>query len=144
MQVSDMLATKGHAVETTGPDATVGRAAQRLRTAHIGALIVSTDGRHVEGLIAERDIVNGLARYGSAVLHMHVRELMHRNPPTCAASDSIHDVMARMTTSRVRHLPVLERGELCGIVSIGDVVKNRLEETQREVSYLRDAYLARG
>jgi CBS domain-containing protein len=144
MRVSEILATKGHSVETTGPDATVGRAAQRLRSAHIGSLVVSRDGQHVDGLIAERDIVNGLARYGSAVLDMRVKELMHRSPPTCAASDSIHDVMARMTTLRVRHLPVLDHGALCGIVSIGDVVKNRLEEAEREVSYLRDAYLARG
>jgi CBS domain-containing protein len=144
MRVSDMLASKGRLVETTGPDATIGRAAQRLRTAHIGALVVTTDGRHVDGLIAERDIVNGLARYGTAVLDMRVRELMHRSPPTCSASDSVHDVMARMTSSRVRHLPVLDQGQLVGIVSIGDVVKNRLEEAELQVSYLRDAYLARG
>jgi CBS domain-containing protein len=144
MRVSDILASKGHAVETTPPDASVARAAQRLRSAHIGALVVSADGACVDGLIAERDIVDGLARHGAAVLDMRVRELMHRAPPTCGVDDSIHRVMADMTRARVRHLPVLESGKLCGIVSIGDVVKNRLEEAEREVVYLRDAYLARG
>lgn len=143
MRVSDLLAAKGRSVEQTRPDATVGRAAQRLRSSHIGALVVSTDGEHVDGLIAERDIVYGLARYGSAVLDMRVRELMHRNPPTCAAGDSIHDVMAQMTRSRVRHLPVVENDALCGIVSIGDVVKSRIEQLESDREQL-ESYIAQG
>jgi CBS domain-containing protein len=144
MRVSDILDAKGHEVETTVPDASVSRASQRLRTSHIGALVVSSDGARVEGLISERDIVYGIARHGVAALEMPVRELMHRTPPTCSVDDTIHTVMAYMTRARVRHLPVLDHGKLCGIVSIGDIVKNRLDEAEREVVYLRDAYLARG
>jgi CBS domain-containing protein len=78
------------------------------------------------------------------VLARPVRDLRHRRVPTCTPADSMHKVMADMTRLRVRHLPVIEDGRLCGIVSIGDVVKNRLDEAEREVSYLRDVYLARG
>src|SRR5262249_7235123 len=117
---------------------------QRLRTSHIGALVVSSDGEHLEGLVSERDIVHALAHHGAAALGMPVRDVMHRTVSTCAPSDSIHKIMSEMTRKRVRHLPVLDHGRLCGIVSIGDVVKNRLDEAEREVSYLRDFYLARG
>jgi CBS domain-containing protein len=143
MKVSSILATKGTAVETIGPEATVERAAQRLRAAHLGALVVSTDGTHVQGLISERDIVYGMAKHGRSLLDMHVADVMHKAGPTCSADDTVEAVMAQMTHSRVRHLPVLEGGELRGIVSIGDIVKNRLDETAHEMTLLRDAYLAR-
>ena len=143
MKVADILATKGAVVETIPPDATIERVAQRLRTAHIGALAVSTDGKRLKGLISERDIVEGLGRYGRRVLDMRAAELMRHNPPTCGADDTVQHVMAQMTRLRVRHVPVVHAGELRGIVSIGDVVKNRLDETEREVHVLRDVYLAR-
>jgi CBS domain-containing protein len=143
MRVADILATKGTAVETIPPDATVERVAQRLRLAHIGALVVTTDGTRLKGLITERDIVDGLAHYGRALLEMQVRQIMRHNPPTCAADDTVQHVMAQMTRLRVRQMPVVHAGELRGIVSIGDLVKNRLDETEREVHVLRDVYLAR-
>ena len=143
MNVASILATKGASVDTIIPDATVERAAQRLRSAHIGALVVSTDGKHIKGLIAERDIVYGWAKYGRGLLEMRVADVMRQGGPTCSSGDSIQMVMAQMTRARVRHVPVVDEGELSGIVSIGDVVKNRLDETAREISLLRDAYLAR-
>ena len=144
VNVASIIVAKGASVDTIIPDATVERAAQRLRAAHIGALVVSTDGKHIKGLIAERDIVYGLARHGRALLEMRVVDIMRRGGPTCSSTDSVQQVMAQMTRFRVRHVPVLDHGELRGIVSIGDVVKHRLDETALEVSLLRDAYLARG
>jgi len=142
VKVASILAAKGATVETIAPDATLERAAQRLRTAHIGALVVSTDGKHIRGVIAERDIVQALAKHGHGLFAMHVEQIMRRGGPTCALNDSVEHVMADMTHWRVRHVPVVDGGELRGIVSIGDVVKNRLEEAAYEVSLLRDAYLA--
>jgi CBS domain-containing protein len=98
---------------------------------------------HIEGLISERDIVYGLARHGSRTLTMFVSELMHHKVLTCSPEDSITHIMAEMTRAKVRHLPVVAHGELRGIVSIGDVVKNRLDEAELEVHVLRDAYIAR-
>jgi CBS domain-containing protein len=143
MKVADILATKGTTVETITPDATIERVALRMRTSHIGALVISTDGKRLQGLVSERDIVDGLARHGRALLGMHARELMWHNPQTCHLADTVQHVMAQMTRLRVRHLPVVEDGQLRGIVSIGDVVKNRLTETEREVTVLRDVYLGR-
>jgi CBS domain-containing protein len=144
VKVENILARKGSEVETITPDATVERAAQRLRNSHIGALAVSPDGKHVRGLISERDIVYGLAKHGRALFEMHVRDVMRQSTPTCTPEDSVQHVMLEMTRSRVRHLPVMDHGELRGIVSIGDVVKNRLDESEREVTLLRDAYIGRG
>src|SRR4029077_13221039 len=144
MKVDDILASKGRAVETITPDATSERAAQRLPSSHMGALVVSTEGHQIKGLVSERDIVYALARHGRAVFEMRVRDVMRQDTPTCSPVDTIEHVMREMTHSRIRHLPVVDHGELRGVVSIGDVVKNRLDETQREVTVLRDAYLGRG
>jgi CBS domain-containing protein len=131
-------------VETIAPEASAERAAQRMRSSHLGALVVSVDGKHVRGLITERDIVYCLGRNGRAFFEMRVADVMRTAVPICSPRDSVQHVMAEMTQSRVRHVPVLDGDELCGIVSIGDVVKNRLDESELEVHYLRDAYLARG
>ena len=144
VKVTNILATKGSVVATIAPDATVERAAQRLRAANVGALVVSIDEKHLKGLITERDIVYGLGKHGRALLEMKVREVMRQGGPTCSSEDTVEHVMRQMTRLRVRHVPVIDRGELRGIVSIGDVVKNRLDETEREVHVLRDIYLARG
>jgi CBS domain-containing protein len=144
MKVEQILADKGSGVEWISPVATIERAAQRLHASHIGALVVSTDGQRFSGLLSERDIVYGLARHGRTLFEMHVADLMHRSTPTCAPDDTVQHVMKVMTRSRVRHVPVLDHGEVRGIVSIGDVVKNRLDENEREVAILRDVYLARG
>jgi CBS domain-containing protein len=144
MKVESILRAKGSTVETIEPEAPVGRAARRMSVLHIGALIVSPDGSTLDGLISERDIVYGLARHGHMLLEMQVRSVMRADPPVCELGDSVVDVMARMTRLRVRHLPVVARGTVCGIVSIGDIVKQRLDETEQEIMLVREAYIGRG
>jgi CBS domain-containing protein len=141
MKVSDILKVKGSEVSTTTPDTTVARVAERLRLERIGALVVTRDERHVEGIISERDIVYGIARHGADVLGLHASEIMTRSVRTCSPEDRVRDVMVEMTNTRVRHLPVVEGGRLCGMVSIGDMVKSLLDDTDLEVRVLRDAYL---
>jgi CBS domain-containing protein len=145
MKVESILAAKGESVETIRPDREIALAAVKLRDARIGALVVSTDGKEVKGIISERDIVRGLAERGANVLDLTVRNLMTPKVIACTPEDSVTHLMKLMTSKRIRHLPVISaEGELCGIVSIGDVVKNRLEELELEATVLRDAYISRG
>jgi CBS domain-containing protein len=137
MNVETILRTKGRDVATIGPEATIGEAVQRLGARGIGALIVSHDGAEVDGILSERDIVRGLADHGAALLSERVGDLMTRRVHTCTPEDAIEDLMGMMTQKRIRHLPVIKDGALCGIVSIGDVVKNRLDEIEFEASSLR-------
>jgi CBS domain-containing protein len=143
MNVEGILRAKGAAVVTIRPDATVASLVQGLREERIGAMVVSEDGTTVLGMISERDVVRGLAERGPRVLEAPVAELMTRSVISCTPQDSIKQVMGLMTTRRIRHLPVLVDGQLRGIVSIGDVVKNRLEEVETETNVLREAYIAR-
>lgn len=141
MKVEQLLSAKGRDVVTIGTHATIDILARRLRMEKIGAVVVSDDGETVEGIISERDIVNGLAVHGAELRAMMVSELMTKNVITCSPSDDIRDLMRLMTQKRIRHLPVLDHGKLAGLVSIGDVVKNRLEDMQMEANVLRD-YIA--
>jgi CBS domain-containing protein len=141
MKVDTILKNKGRDVETIRPDREVRVAVEKLRQANIGALVVSRDGTHLEGILSERDIARGLARHGSAVLDLAVKDLMTTKLTTCEPEDSLKHLMSLMTEHRIRHIPVVRGGELCGIVSIGDVVKNRLEELELEAAVLRDAYI---
>jgi CBS domain-containing protein len=144
MKVESILKAKGPEVETTTPDTQVRLVVHRLSAQGIGALVVSPDGRTVLGTISERDIVRGLNKHGAALLDLSVSDVMSRRAPTCSPNDLLQDVMADMTRTRHRHVPVLdEAGVLCGIVSIGDLVKHRLEEMELETNVLRDAYIAR-
>ncbi len=142
MRVEQILANKGTHVEVVRPDAKVLMAVHRMRMQNVGALVVTRDEVRVEGVLCERDIVRGLARHGADLLDMSVVAVMSRNVPVCAPGDSLPTVMAQMTRTRNRHVPVVEDGQLCGIVSVGDVVKHRLEEMELETNVLRDAYLA--
>ena len=143
MNVDGILRAKGARVVTIGPDASVAELVAGLRDAGIGAMVVSADGRTVEGIVSERDVVRALAQHGSAVVNRRVSDLMTRNVVTCSPRDSVKQLMIEMTRRRVRHLPVVEDGALVGIVSIGDVVKNRLEEMETETNVLREAYIGR-
>ena len=100
--------------------------------------MVTDEAGRLAGIISERDIVRGLLTHGDELLKLPASELMTRSVKTCSPGDNIRDVMAKMTHSRVRHLPVLDGGRLCGIISIGDVVKNRLDELEMETGVLRD------
>jgi CBS domain-containing protein len=138
MKVRDMLAQKGGEVATIRPDATIDTVVQRLKREGVGALVVSADDEGVDGIISERDIVRGLPEHGAALLSMTVSEFMTSTVKTCAPEDDIENVMSEMSRSRFRHMPVTSDGKLCGIISIGDVVKNRLEELESETHSLRD------
>ena len=143
MKVEAMLAAKGTQVATVRSDATVATVVRRLKLEGIGALVVSDDGKRIQGIISERDIVRGLADHGTALLQMPVSDFMTSSVKTCRQDANVTDVMMEMTRSRVRHLPVVENHELCGLVSIGDVVKNRLEELETETHVLRDFIVGR-
>ena len=137
MNVENILRTKGSGVATIRPDETVGAAVKELIARNIGALVVSENGESVDGIISERDIVHGLADHGVALLSLNVAEMMTRQVVTCELSDSVDQLMAEMTNRRIRHFPVVEDGRLRGIVSIGDLVKNRLDEVEYEARSLR-------
>jgi CBS domain-containing protein len=137
MDVETILLSKGRAVATIRPDDTIGAAVEALISGNIGALVASEDGETVDGIISERDIVHALARHGDALLAQSVADVMTRSVVTCDPTESVAELMAEMTNRRIRHLPVVRDGRLCGIVSIGDVVKNRLDEIEYEARSLR-------
>ena len=144
MKVQAMLATKGKKVVTTRPDATIATVVHLLKLEGIGALVVSQDGSRLDGIISERDIVRGLVTDGPELLQMKVSDLMTTTVKTCSPEANIKEIMAEMTRSRIRHLPVVVGHELRGIISIGDVVKNRLDELETETNVLRDYIVGRG
>jgi CBS domain-containing protein len=117
--------------------------AQQLSTRRIGSVLVLADTHTIAGIVSERDLVRALARHGAGALDFEVRQVMTRDVVTCHPDDPIERVMGLMTTGRFRHLPVEDRGDLLGLISIGDVVKARLEETQHETEALK-AYIVAG
>ena len=139
MNVEHILARKGREVRTIAPGASLGDALQRLRQERIGALVVSTDGERIAGILSDRDILNAIADHGVDVLGESVRSVMTEKVFTCSRDDRVSRIMALMTDRRIRHVPVVEEdGRLCGMISIGDVVKQRLDEIQSEASALRE------
>ena len=143
MFVSDILSQKGGLVFTVTQGTTVAEIAQQLSTRRIGAVLVTTDAGSVAGIVSERDLVRATARHGGAALELEARQVMTRDVVTCHPDDPIEHVMAQMTSGRFRHLPVMDRDELIGLISIGDVVKARLEEAHHESEALR-AYISAG
>jgi CBS domain-containing protein len=137
MDVNTILRNKGREVATIHSGATIERAVALLRTRGIGALVVSDDGESVDGIISERDIVEALAQHGGDLLTMRVDEVMTRTVVTCEPEDSVAELMAEMTNRRIRHFPVMDDGRLFGIVSIGDLVKSRLDEIEYEAHSMR-------
>ena len=138
MTVKAILSRKGRDVLTIAPTANLSEAVKLLAERRIGAVVVTGPDDRVAGILSERDIVRTLAARGPAALDDNVAAVMTRKVTTCSTSDTISSVMERMTAGKFRHLPVLEQGRLAGIVSIGDVVKHRLQEMEREQSALRD------
>ena len=137
MLVQQILKSKGDsAVITITPETKVSEAAQTLAERRIGGLIVSRDGETVDGILSERDIVRSLAVRGTSCMTETVSDMMTRNPVCCSKQDSSDAVLTRMTDGRFRHMPVVEDGKLVGIVTIGDVVKARLEELSMEKNAL--------
>jgi CBS domain-containing protein len=143
MNVETILRNKGDWVATIRPDATIAEAVETLNRERIGALVVSADGNSVDGMLSERDIVIALDDYGTELLSRPVDEIMTRNIVTCDPADTVQELMAEMTNRRFRHIPVVRDGRLRGIVSIGDLVKNRLDEVEFEANSLR-SFIAGG
>ena len=135
--VSSVLKHKGHDVVTVTPGQTVTWVVAVLAQNRIGAVPVTNQEGQLMGIISERDIIRGMSKHAEAVLTLRADQLMTRDVKTCASEDQLVDIMEVMTMQRIRHLPVIENGELRGIVSIGDVVKQRLEEVQSEAEELR-------
>jgi CBS domain-containing protein len=138
MKVADVLRIKGSVVKTVPPHETALLASGHLRTEQIGALVVSADGKSIDGLVSERDLAYGLATHGDRLPAIPVSELMTKGVIVCSPEDSITDVMKLMTQRRIRHVPVKHGDQLVGIISIGDVLKHRLGELQAEADVLRD------
>jgi CBS domain-containing protein len=142
MTVSAILNVKGSHVETTVPETSVFSAAWTLKIKDIGALVVvSEDGTTILGMISERDLARGISEHGTDLQALPVSTLMTTPVLTCTPDERITAVMMRMTRHRVRHLPVVEAGRLVGIISIGDVVKFRLDELELEANVLRETLI---
>jgi CBS domain-containing protein len=137
MNVSQILRGKGAEVVTIGGEAGVAELARVITERNVGAAVVVEDGRMV-GIVSERDVVRGMAAHGAGLSSMQVAELMTRQVVSCRPEDEVAPLMATMTARRIRHLPVLIDGRLVGIVSIGDLVKARLDEVDFEAAALRE------
>jgi CBS domain-containing protein len=138
MTVGLILAEKGRDVVVTELGATLAEAAKLLADRRIGAALILGADRRIVGIISERDIVRALATRGAAALDEPVSRTMTRNVETCNENEPICNIMERMTAGKFRHLPVIDQGHLVGIVSIGDAVKHRLQEMERESTAMRD------
>jgi CBS domain-containing protein len=138
MTVSIILAGKGREVVTIEPSANLAHAARLLAEKRIGAaLILGADGR-LAGIISERDIVRALAARGAGALNEPVSQSMTRKVETCSEGETVSNIMERMTLGKFRHMPVIDQGRVVGVVSIGDIVKHRLREVERDSAAMRD------
>lgn len=141
MTVKAILSRKGRDVVTIAPTANLSEAVRLLAGKRIGAVVVTGADDRVAGILSERDIVRALGERGADALSDNVAAVMTRKVTTCTEDDTIAAIMERMTTGKFRHLPVVEQGRLSGVISIGDVVKSRVEEIERESDALRE-YIA--
>ncbi|MEX6507773.1 CBS domain-containing protein [Jiella sp. M17.18] len=143
MSVGKILGSKGRDVVTLRPGVTVEEAAKVMAQHKIGAIVLLADDDRVAGIVSERDIVRGLAKAGAQSLTQPVKDVMTMQVTTCTVRTTVHEAMEIMTNGRFRHLPVCEDGKLIGIVSIGDVVKQRIEDAEREAREIRE-YITAG
>jgi CBS domain-containing protein len=132
MRISDLLRRKGNVVVSVKPEQSVTELLDLLAQHAVGALVVSADGTAVDGIVSERDVVRRLQRDGAGLLDAPVSDIMTAQVHTCPPETDLEDLMRVMTQGRFRHVPVLQEGQLIGIVSIGDVVKHRIDELQSE------------
>jgi len=137
MRIEDVIRNKGdRTVATIEPTATVAELVRVLVEKRIGALVVSADGEHIDGIVSERDIIRGLAERGGAVVEALVSDLMTADVHTADPDGEVEDVAHSMTIHRIRHMPVLVEGRMVGLVSIGDVVKHRIDQLTDERDHL--------
>ena len=137
MTVRAILDSKGHQIISVDPTAKLAVAVKLLSDRRIGAVLVMTDER-IEGILSERDVVRVLGERGAGVLDEPVSSVMTRKVVCCRPVDTVGAIMEKMTAGKFRHLPVLEGGEIVGLISIGDVVKRRVQEYEKEQEALRD------
>ena len=138
MNVKAILAAKGGEIVCIEPTADLAAATQLLSANRIGAVLIRGAGGHIAGILSERDIVRALSEHGAAALSLPVGQVMTREVATCAEDETIATIMERMTAGKFRHMPVVSKGKLIGLVSIGDVVKQRVDEIEQESDALRD------
>ena len=138
MNVKAILAAKGGEIVCIEPTADLAAATQLLSANRIGAVLIKGAGGHIAGILSERDIVRALSQHGPAALSLPVGQVMTREVTTCGEEENIAAIMERMTTGKFRHMPVVSKGKLVGLISIGDVVKQRVEEIESESNALRD------
>jgi signal-transduction protein with cAMP-binding, CBS, and nucleotidyltransferase domain len=139
MNIDAILASKGRGVLTVSANTTVGEAMRKMSTERVSALVISEDGAMIDGIVSDRGLMNVLVAQGIGVLERPLGDVMTREVFTCSRGDSVGAIMAAMTDRRIRHIPVVEQdGRLCGLVSIGDVVKHHVDEIQREATELRE------
>ncbi|MBK1670313.1 hypothetical protein CKO28_20005 [Rhodovibrio sodomensis] len=143
MKVRQILDSKGGDVATITPDRTIGDAIGELGRRRIGSLVVVDEGGNLVGILSERDLVAQMAEHGLDLTQSHVRDLMTSNVVTCQPDDDVTAVTIKMTDGRFRHVPVVDRGRLIGLISIGDAVKARINELEHEREALRD-YISSG
>ena len=141
MTISIILASKGREVVTIAPSVSLASAVGLLVEKRIGAVLILGADRRVVGILSERDVVRALAERGAGALEESVSQTMTRKVSTCNENESVLNIMERMTEGRSRHVPVVDQGELVGIVSIGDVVKHRLHEMERDSTAMHDYIL---
>lgn len=141
MTVQKILTFKDSGVTTGDPSMSIADVCQRLAEHRIGALVMTDERRRVVGIISERDVVRVIASGGGAALGDPASRHMTRSVTTCTRRDTVDDVMEKMTRGRFRHIPIVDDGELVGIISIGDVVKYRMAEIEREAAEMR-SYIA--
>ena len=142
MLVSDLLEGKGFSVATVTGQATVGDVVADLVRHRVGALVVSPDGRQIEGIVSERDVVQHLSELRIGLLKEKVSSIMSTSVRVCTPTDDVEAIMNLMTERRIRHVPVVEGGLLCGIISIGDVVKSRIGELEKDFPRVKESLLS--
>jgi CBS domain-containing protein len=143
MQISQLLEGKGTFVATVQPETPINEVVKELTDRGIGSLVVSPDGNTISGIVSERDVVAAISRFTAAILDEPVRTIMSTTVQTCRSEDAVDSLMAVMTDQRIRHIPVVDNGRLVGIVSIGDLVKARMDELERDRDALEHFISAR-
>ncbi len=143
MHISGLLEQKGSFVATIHSDATIIEVTRELHKQRVGALVISKDGRSIDGIVSERDIVGAIGQFGPAILDSPVKMIMTDVIRTCSPDDEVDSLAAIMTENRIRHVPVSDNGVLVGIVSIGDIVKTRLDQLEQDRDALEQYITAR-
>ena len=138
MKAKHILQSKGAEVFAVSPDDTIAAAVSVLNDKNIGAVVVRDNRGEAVGILSERDVVRRLGDKGVEAISMRVGDCMTNNPYTCAPDDTVDDLMARMTDKRIRHLPVQSDGRIIGVISIGDVVKRKIQEAEQEAAALKE------